>query len=193
MLAGAPIQWVGIVMDDYTSLIAEAGAERAGLRKLRDLKDPKVLEILNYWYAKRGTRCMPSPNDIDPIDFARHLPHLMMLQVEYDPFRLTYRLIGEHIAYSHGANFKGRSVLAVNDKMPKLGTMLFELYRAVTELKRPVGVGGEMEFAGGGYMSFEAAYMPLSFEGDRADRIFTVTVYREISATQRFENELAMI
>lgn len=180
-------------MDDYKSLIAEAGAERAGLRKLRDLKDPKVLEILNYWYAKRGDRRMPSPNDIDPIDFAKHMPHLMMLQVEYEPFRLTYRLIGEHIAYSHGANFKGQSVLAVNDKMPKLGTMLFELYRAVTELKRPVGVGGEMDFAGGGYMSFEAAYMPLSFDGDRTDRLFTVTVYREISAVQRFENELAMI
>ncbi|MES1991944.1 MAG: PAS domain-containing protein [Pseudomonadota bacterium] len=180
-------------MDEYASLISEAGADRAGLRKLRDLKDPKVLEILNYWYAHRGSRRMPSPNDIDPIDFARHLPHLMMLQVDYEPFRLTYRLIGEHVAYSHGTNFKGRSVLDVNDKMPKLGTLLFELYRAVAELKRPVGVGGEIEFAGGGYMSFEAAYMPLSFTGERTDRIFTVSVYREISARQRFENELSMI
>jgi hypothetical protein len=176
----------------YESLIANAGASAAGLRKLRDLGDPMVLEILNYWYAKRGERRMPSPQDIDPVDFARHMPNLMMIQVDHDPFRLTYRLIGEQVAYSHGANFRGRPVLDVNEQMPNLGTMLHELYKAVAVLRRPVGVGGTMEFAGGGHMTFEAAYMPLSFDGERTDRIFTVTAYRSLSTAERFGTELEM-
>tara|TARA_R110000868_G_scaffold3419_13_gene22119 strand:- start:668 stop:1210 length:543 start_codon:yes stop_codon:yes gene_type:complete len=180
-------------MDEYAKLIEEAGADRAGLRKLRDLTDPVVLEVLNYWYAQRGQRRMPAPPDIDPVVIARHMPHLMMLQVDYEPFDLSYRLIGEKVAHSHGKNFKGQSVLAINNQKPKLGSMLFELFKAVAMLRRPVGVGGQMEFAGGGYMDFEAAYMPLSFGGERTDRIFTVTVYREVPVAERFKSELTSI
>ena len=180
-------------MDEYAKLIEEAGADRAGLRKLRDLTNPVVLEVLNYWYARRGTRRMPTPADIDPVAIARHMPHLMMLQVDHEPFNLTYRLIGEKVAHSHGANFKGQSVLAIDKQKPKLGSMLFELFKAVAMLRRPVGVGGEMEFSGGGYMDFEAAYMPLSFDGERTDRIFTVTVYREVPVAERFKNEMTTI
>lgn len=174
----------------HDGLIADAGVSGAGLRKLRDLTDPMVLEVLNYWYSKRAGRRMPSPRDIDPVAFARHMPNLMMIQVDHDPFRLTYRLIGEEVAHSHGANFRGRAVLDVDQRSPHLGTMLHELYKAVALLRRPVGVGGNMEFAGLGHMSFEAAYMPLSFEGERTDRIFTVTAYRSLSASERFATEM---
>lgn len=180
-------------MDEHTNLIAAAGAERSGLRKLRDLTDPMVLQVLNYWYAQRGTRRMPSPSNINPIDLPKALPHLMMLQVDHDPFQISYRLIGEHIADSHGANFRGRPVLDVNKQRPQLGTLLFELFKAVAELRRPVGVGGEIEFPGGGYMSFEAAYMPLSIDGERTDRILTVTVYRPIPVAERFASEFTPI
>jgi hypothetical protein len=179
------------VKEYYENLIADAGADGAGLRKLRDLTDPMVLEVLNYWYAKRGDRLMPSPQDIDPIDFARHMPNLMMLQVDHDPFKLTYRLIGEEVAHSHGANFRGRQVLDIDETLPHFGSMLHELYKAVALLRRPVGVGGTMEFAGRGHMTFEAAYMPLSVEGERTDRIFTVTSYKPLSATERFATEMA--
>lgn len=178
-------------MDDLTNLIAAAGTERSGLRKLRDLTDPTVLQVLNYWYAQRGSRRMPTPSDINPVDLPKALRHLMMLQVDYDPFQISYRLIGEHIAESHGANFRGLSVLDINATRPHLGTLLFELFKAVAELRRPVGAGGKVEFPGGGYMNFEAAYMPLSMDGERTDRILTATAYRPISAAERFSDEFA--
>lgn len=177
----------------YEGLIARAGASGAGLRKLRDLTDPVVLEVLNYWYARRGDRLMPSPQDIDPVDFARHMPNLMMIQVDYDPFRLTYRLIGEEVSHAHGANFRGRQVTDVDETLPHLGTMLHELYKTVALLRRPVGVGGTMQFGGRGYMTFEGAYMPLSVEGERTDRIFTVTTYKPLSASERFKAEMAAL
>ncbi len=180
-------------MDEHANLIIAAGAEKAGLRKLRDLTDPTVLQVLNYWYAKRGPRRMPTPNDINPVDLPKALRHLMMLQVDYDPFQISYRLIGEHIAESHGTNFRGLSVLDVNAQRPHLGTLLFDLFKAVSELRRPVGAGGEIEFPGGGYMNFEAAYMPLSLDGERTDRILTVTVYRPIPAAERFGDEFTSI
>jgi hypothetical protein len=179
-------------MGELEDLIARAGASNAGLRKLRDLTDPMVLEILNYWYAKRGDRRMPRPQDMDPVDFARHMPNLMMIQVDYDPIRLTYRLIGEEVAHVHGSNHRGREVRDIDDKHPNLGSLLHELYSAVAMLRRPVGVGGGLEFMGRGHMSFEAAYMPLSSDGERADRIFTVTSYRPLSVADRYNVEPAV-
>jgi hypothetical protein len=172
-------------MDDLGDLIAKAGASSAGLRKLRDLTDPMVLEILNYWYSKRGDRPMPRPQDMDPVDFARHMPNLMMIQVDYDPFRLTYRLIGEEVAHVHGANYRGRSVLDVDKQKSHLGSLLHELYKTVAFRRRPIGVGGSLEFMGRGHMTFEAAYMPLSIEGEHTDRIFTVTSYRPLAPADR--------
>lgn len=180
-------------MDEYKDLIEASGAEKAGLIKLRDLTDPTALKVLNYWYAKRDGRRMPSPVDMNPADFRRALPYMMMLQVDRDPFDISYRLIGEHIVDSHGVSFSGRSVLAVNEEKPKLGSLLFELFKAVADLRRPVGSGGEMEFSGGGYMKFQAVYMPLSYDGERTDRIMTVTCYRQIPVTERFHDELAAI
>jgi len=174
-------------MDAYQELISKADAGGAGLRKLRDLSDPVVLEVLNYWYDRRGERRMPRPRDIDPIDFARHLPNLMMIQVDHDPFNLTYRLIGEEVTHVHGKNHRGRPVRAVDETRPHLGSLLHELYKAVALLRRPVGVGGSMEFPGRGHMNFEAAYMPLSEEGERTDRIFTVTSYHPIAVKERFD------
>jgi hypothetical protein len=150
-----------------------------------------VLEMLNYWYARRGDRRMPAPGDMNPVDFARHMPHLMMIQVDHDPFRLTYRLVGEEVAHSHGANYRGRQVLDIDERIPHFGTMLHELYKAVAMLRRPIGVGGAMHFSGRGHMAFEAVYMPLSADGERTDRIFTATAYRPLSALQRFATEMA--
>jgi len=180
-------------MDQFKDLIEASGASKAGLIKLRDLTDPTVLEVLNYWYAKRGDRRMPSPDDINPADLRRALPNTMMLQVDHDPFDISYRLIGEHIIDAHGHNFRGQSVREVDEKKPKLGSLLFELFKSVAEMRRPVGSGGEVEFSGGGYMKFEAAYMPLSFDGERTDRIFTVTCYRQIPFAERFRDDLASI
>ena len=180
-------------MEQYKDWIEEAGAEKAGLIKLRDLTEPTVLEVLNYWYDKRGTRRMPTPDDVDPAEFRRALPYMMMLQVDHDPFDISYRLIGEHIVASHGHNLRGSSVLEMNKTKPKLGNLLFELFKAVSDLRRPIGAGGEMEFSGGGYMKFESAYMPLSYLGEQTDRILTVTCYRQIPVTERFRDELASI
>ena len=180
-------------MEEYRHLIEASGAEKSGLIKLRDLSDPKVLDVLNYWYAQRGDRRMPSPDQVNPADLRHALPYMMMLQVDHDPFDISYRLIGEHIIDSHGGNFRGRSVREVDSVKPKLGSLLFELFKAVAELRRPIGAGGEMEFGGGGYMKFQAAYMPLSYDGERTDRIVTVTSYRRVPVTERFRDELVEI
>ncbi len=174
-------------------LATRAGASAAGFRKLSELRDPMVLKMLEYWTAKRGDRSMPTPQDMNPTEFPRYLPNLLLLQVDHEPFGLTYRLMGEEAVQANGGNFRGRSVSSLDEIKPHFGSMLFEFYKWIATARRPTGAGGNMEFAGRGHMVFEAVYLPLSLDGERTDRILGVTSYRSVSATERLRDEIAAI
>jgi len=68
-------------------------ADIAGLR----CRAPKNRQLLDYWLAKRGARCMPSRGDIDPTEIPDLLPNIMMTDLTYEPFRARYRLVGTEI------------------------------------------------------------------------------------------------
>lgn len=164
---------------DYQKLVDNAGLQSAGMVGLKSLSDPMVLSMLDYWKSKRNGRSMPRPSDMNPAQFARYMPNIMMLQVHRDPFDLSYRLLGEEVIHVHGFNLRGKSVHAANEHREHFGTMLFALYKYVADQCRPFGVGGTMDFVGRGYMSFEGVYMPLSEDGEQTDRIITCTAYRD--------------
>lgn len=154
-----------------------ARQEGANLIRLRDLTDPVVLFMLNYWKEKRGDRAMPAPADMNPVDFARFMPHLQMIQVSWEPFDLEYRLLGEEIAGVHGGNYAGRKVLELNEVSEGFGTMMFELFRAVAIDKRPYAAGGTLASLGRGYTGFHGVYMPLSADGEKVSRIICCSSY----------------
>lgn len=154
-----------------------AHQEGAHLIRLKDLTDPVVLFMLNYWTEKRGERLMPAPTDMNPVDFARIMPHLQMIQVSWDPFDLEYRLLGEEIAGVHGGNYAGRRVLDLNEVSHGFGTMMFELFRLVAMERRPFAAGGTLASLGRGHTGFQGLYMPLSADGERANRIICCSSY----------------
>lgn len=139
--------------------------------RLRELNEPVCLEMLSYWKAKRGDRPMPSPDDLRPAEFARLMPYLILLQVDHDPFDLTYRLFGEHVAISFGVNSGGRRVLEAYPGNPNLCKELFRFYSYVAAERRPFAAAGTMLGAGNKVVRTEGVYMPLSYDGHRTDRI----------------------
>ncbi|MEP2829379.1 PAS domain-containing protein [Parvibaculum sp.] len=165
-------------MDDCNPKLNEAAhQEGANLVRLKDLTDPIVLFMFDYWKEKRGSRLMPSPNDMNPVDFARLMPHLQMVQVDWEPFDLSYRLLGEEIAGVHGGNYSGRAVLELNAVSDGFGTMMFELFRAVATDRRPYAAGGTLASLGRGYTGFQGVYMPLCADGEKVNRIICCSSY----------------
>ena len=45
-------------------------------------RDPSLQTLLAYWYRKRGDRLMPSRADIDPSEFPKLLPNVMLYNAE---------------------------------------------------------------------------------------------------------------
>ncbi|MEX0838747.1 MAG: PAS domain-containing protein [Parvibaculum sp.] len=167
--------------EDYRDVVELAGAETVAFRRLKDLREPLCIHMLEYWKSVRGARAMPRPDEMDPIKFARFMPNLLMLQVNWEPFDLTYRLLGEDIVSAHGANFRGRRVVEVDEHKQGFGTILFDFYKFVAEAGRPYAAAGSMEYAGRGHVTFEGVYMPLSIGGERTDRILGASVARPVA------------
>lgn len=161
---------------DDAEVRAEAGAHGIDFRRLKELREPLCRNMLAYWNEVRGARAMPRPDEIDPVRFARHMPNLLVVQVNWDPFDLTYRLVGGDVVDAHGANFRGRRVLDSPSHTGRFNEVLFRFYRFVAERQRPYGVAGTMEYTARGRVSVEAVYLPLSLDGRRTDRILGAAI-----------------
>jgi hypothetical protein len=59
--------------------------------------EQRLAAIYRYWDSKRRGRTMPSRADIDPIELRFYLPQLVLLDVEGDPPRFRYRLVGTEV------------------------------------------------------------------------------------------------
>lgn len=63
----------------------------------------RILErLLQYWNQKRKDGHLPVRADIDPAEIKVLLPHIMIVDLSNDPFRVRYRLVGtEIVRFSH--------------------------------------------------------------------------------------------
>lgn len=74
-----------------------------GLAELRaQLSGQEQTKLLEYWLARRGSRRMPARADLDPIDLAKLLANLMLIDVIGPPLRFRYRLVGTRVVQASG-------------------------------------------------------------------------------------------
>lgn len=78
----------------------------------------KILAVFDYWDQKRQGAPAPDRASLDPlIEIPRLLSVVWLLDVERDPWRLRYRLLGSDLA---GAGVKSK-VGEYLDEQPRLG------------------------------------------------------------------------
>jgi hypothetical protein len=71
---------------------------------------PRQAEFYRYWASKRYGRRMPSGADIHPTDLALYLDDLIIVDVRYNPLRLTYRMVGANEIEHRGYDPTGKDV-----------------------------------------------------------------------------------
>lgn len=76
----------------------------------QEISNPTLAAVRAYWLAQRGTRKMPSRDDINPVQMREHLGWIMMIDVlpGYTDFR--YRLIGTKVTRYFLSNSTGQTV-----------------------------------------------------------------------------------
>ena len=70
--------------------------------------DPVIDEIVAYWRSLNHASVLPDRQEIDLTQFPRHLSGISLLDVERNPWRFRFRLLGDDLVDHHSANLTGR-------------------------------------------------------------------------------------
>lgn len=68
---------------------------------------PRLEAICDYWLAKQQSGRLPSRDDLDPHDIRDVLPIVFLVDVEREPLRFRFRLVGTEFAAKYGRDFTG--------------------------------------------------------------------------------------
>ena len=126
-----------------------------------------------YWRSKMRAGRVPSRADIDPADLKPILPNIILLNVGYDPFRVSVRLRGTRIdefrpkgkwTYLHEANTFDRG-----RKEDYLREMEYVAWH-----RRPVYARDWMTSRFGALCDLYAGIWPLSTDGERIDMLVVI-------------------
>ena len=137
--------------------------------------DPRLADLLRYWDEKRGDRPMPARRDIDPIELRSHLGRLSLVDLEYDPFRLRYRLIGTNITETLGRDMTGRYFDEIYP--PNILSDTLAAYGWMTENKKPLRGFGNALCAEKSMFEFEILNLPLSEDGTRVNMVLGEIIF----------------
>ncbi len=130
---------------------------------------PELIELYDYWVARRGSRPMPSRADVNPAEIPRHLQNLMLVDVlPGEPIRFRYRLVGTRVVAATGENRTGRLFHEV--RFFELYPNMMEQYQQVVREARPFFSSEPFhsDVKGTAY-EVERLMLPFAAEGDRPD------------------------
>ncbi|GAB4392955.1 MAG: hypothetical protein Tsb0032_10540 [Kiloniellaceae bacterium] len=146
----------------------------------------KACHALWDWYqARRGDdEHWPPRDSFRPEDMpAKVLPHLGVVDVERQPFRVCYRLIGSAIAESLGRS-------SIKGYLDTLGLPqeeeLESLYREAISADHPLFLAGEQEIDGEAFI-YEGGALPL---GDRDDSVRRFIIFEDFLRTDAWRSAL---
>jgi hypothetical protein len=148
-----------------------------------ELRSSRCAFLLRHWNHIRGERRWPSRGEIDPAAMIPVLPHVMITGIEYNPFRVLYRLVGTEIAHFARFDFTGcyADALHFQDDEAEDWTVY---YRAVIGAQAP-GIGQTFWTVSGNLKRWmEFVICPLSTDGGIIDRCICVEDYEHTSALE---------
>lgn len=140
------------------------------------VKSPIIRKFKAYWDDKRSTRNMPSWHDIDPTELREVLPHMFVVSIEYDPFRVFYRLVGT-IAVSFRHELTGRYLDEVESFTEAVRVELADEYRLVCDRRTPTFSRDVLSTRFDNTATFYGSIFPLSSDGLTVDRCIAVEDY----------------
>jgi hypothetical protein len=118
----------------------DMAAQAAG-RDETTLQSAELAHLFARWKDARGERRMPPREAIDPVALRDVLPHIVMVDVEREPLRFRYRLVGTYVTAISGRDITGR--YADETTFPQSLDEVVGPYQMVVEHCAPVGKYGQ--------------------------------------------------
>ena len=138
----------------------------------------RIAELYRYWRRIRpAPDRLPGRRHFDPVDVPQALASIWLLEVQREPFRLRYRLMGTNLATTLGQDLTGQWL---DEARPKVRSTpgYFDRYRFMAETGRATWRHGPAKLAHDPHWhSLENAMMPLAADGRNADMLLCATIF----------------
>ncbi len=158
--------------DQWVSVGIYTGIEQAKSSMLRRIHD---------WWIAHSHGDVPDRADWDPAEFKDLLPNILITDVETDPFRIRYRLVGTRVVDATGFNITGRYL---DEMMPTEPEAPWEeLYRLSYDRRRPVLGLSECTTTAGGLFAHEYGLFPLRRGGRDIVQFLSIEDYGDLRST----------
>jgi hypothetical protein len=144
-------------------------------------KSTMVRTLHAWWRAHRGAHGVPDRRDLDPAALRTLLPNLFIADIEPQPFRIRYRLVGTKAVRTIGFDITGRyldELLAAAPEVPWI-----EHYRTVYDSRAPLLGSVEVSAKSGGTFAYEFGLFPLAQGGSEIAQIAAVEDYFNFDLT----------
>lgn len=146
-------------------------------RDFRDqIRHPDLRRLYDYWESCRGGRKYPARSDIDPIEFSFALGNVTLIEVQYDPLRFKFRLMGTLMAQRVGQDLTGRMVDELPN--PSYRDVLLHAYKESIATGQPNLHLYEQEIEGKA-RQFEVIRLPLAEDGQKINMLLLCPMFFE--------------
>jgi hypothetical protein len=129
----------------------------------------KLRQLYAYWRSKAAGSRLPSRTDIDPAEIPQLLPYVFLVDVERNPQRFRFRLIGTQICAWAGRDITG---MYVDD--PAYGPRATEVARQYGEVVArglPFYIEQPASRPERDYAFYDRVVMPLAQDGRTVDML----------------------
>jgi hypothetical protein len=138
------------------------------------IRDSRLRRLHDYWLCKAAGRRFPSRRDVDPVDFAYLLGHIVLLDVLRHPLRFRVRVHGSEMAARAGYDLTGKFL----DDLP------IEEYRVYVQRRCEALVASgapalvrHQRPLDGETRHYEALWLPFSDDGQNVTMLLAALIY----------------
>lgn len=143
---------------------------------ISEITSPRIRRLHAYWRERRDQRngCLPSRGDIAPEEIKDLLPNIMIVDVERDPLRFRYRLVGTRVVEYNGIEFTGCYLGEIG--WPEEQDLI-DSYAAVVHSRQPFFGLLAWELVAGAMGRCEFVRLPLGEDGKAVSQILAMEDY----------------
>ncbi len=139
---------------------------------------PDIRRLYQYWRAIHPAQGLPGRQHFDPLAVGPLLSRLWLVDVQRQPFRLRYRLVGTQLTERAGRELTG---LWFDEAHPEIVTIpnFYHRFRMVCEDRQPSwrrGPPGLFFLHKVDILEIENLFLPLAQDGETVDMLCCLTI-----------------
>jgi hypothetical protein len=142
--------------------------------QLSELTSPRIHRLHAYWQHQCESGKLPRRADIAPDQIRDLLPNIMIVEVEHNPVRFRYRLVGTRVVEYNGVEFTGRYLGEIG--WPEEQDLI-DSYAFVVSSRKPFFGLLAWGLVTGALGRCEFARLPLSEDGELVTQILAMEDY----------------